>query len=321
VAEATPRAPAALIWAALAALYLVWGSMYLALRISVETQPPLLSTGARFLISGLILLAVTPRTREVPVRRTWAPALAPGILLVGSAGLLAIGEQEVPSGIASLISATIPFFMVLLGAAALRQRTRPLEWVGIAVGFAGAALLAGPGGESPAWALALVAASALGWAAGSVAAGAAPQEGGLLRSVARQTVAGGATVILAGLAAGEGGRLSAEAFSRRPMLAWAFLLVASSLVCYPAYVWLLGVARTSLVATYGYVNPLVAVLLGWAVADEMITGRTMLAAALVIGAVALVVTAAPAGGGHPGGPPIPGPEEPSGTLGAGTHRP
>jgi drug/metabolite transporter (DMT)-like permease len=321
VAKTTARAPAALVWAALAALYLVWGSMYLALRISVENQPPLLSTGARFLISGLILLAVTPRTREIPVRRTWVPALAPGILLIGSAGLLAIGEQEVPSGIASLISATIPFFMVLLGAAALRQRTRPLEWVGIAVGFAGAALLAGPGGEAPAWALALVAASALGWAAGSVVAGAAPQEGGLLRSVARQTVTGGAAVILAGLAAGEGGRLSAAAFSLRPMLAWTFLMVASSLVCYPAYVWLLGVARTSLVATYGYVNPLVAVLLGWAVADEMITGRTMLAAALVIGAVVLVVSAAPAEGGHPGRLPIPGPEEPRGTLPPDPRRP
>ena len=99
-------------------------------------------------------------------------ALLPGILLIGSAGLLAIGEQEVPSGIASLVSATIPFFMVLLGATALRQRTRPVEWLGLVVGFAGAALLAGPGGESPAEPLALVAASALGWAAGSVVAAA-----------------------------------------------------------------------------------------------------------------------------------------------------
>ncbi|MBS1195868.1 MAG: EamA family transporter [Actinobacteria bacterium] len=314
--DTTPRRRTLLIWAALGALYLVWGSLYLAVRYSVEAQPPLLSTGARFLVSGLVLLAATPRTRGVPWRRTWGPALVPGILLIGSAGLLAIGEQEVPSGIASLISATIPFFMVLLGATALRQRTRPVEWLGLAVGFAGAALLAGPGGEAPAWPLALVAASALGWAAGSVVAAAAPQEGGLLRAVARQTVAGGAVVTLAGLAMGEAGQLGAAAFGLRPMLAWAFLMVASSLVCYPAYVWLLGVARTSLVATYGYVNPVVAVLLGWAVAGERITGRTMLAAALVIGAVALVVTAAPAAG-HPAGPPGPAPGEPGGTLGAG----
>ncbi len=321
MADTAPQARTALIWAALAALYLVWGSMYLAVRFSVEAQPPLLSTGARFLVSGLILFAVTNRTRKIPVRRTWVPALAPGILLIGSAGLLAIGEQEVPSGIASLISATIPFFMVLLGATALRQRTGPLEWVGIAVGFAGAALLAGPGGEAPAWALALVAASAFGWAAGSVVAGAAPQEGGLLRAVARQTVAGGAVVILAGLAVGEAGQLTAAAFSLRPLLSWAFLMVASSLVCYPAYVWLLGVARTSLVATYGYVNPVVAVFLGWAVAEETITGRTLLAAALVVGAVALVVSAAPAAGGHGAGPPEPGEDEPRGTLGPGTSRP
>ena len=316
MADDAPRHRTALIWAGLSALYVVWGSLYLAVRISVEAQPPLLSTGARFLISGLVLLAFTKRTRGVPLRRTWGPAMVPGILLVGSAGLLAIGEQEVPSGIASLISATIPFFMVLLGATALRQRTRPVEWVGIAVGFAGAALLAGPGGEAPAWALALVAASAFGWAAGSVMAGAAPQKGGLLRAVARQTIAGGAAVSVAGLVVGEAGRLTAATFSLRPMLAWTFLMVASSLVCYPVYIWLLGVARTSLVATYAYVNPVVAVLLGWAVAEERVTGRTLLAAALVVGAVALVVSAAPAAGGHD-----PGPEEPRGTLGGGTGRP
>ena len=145
MADNARRDRTALIWAALGALYLVWGSLYLAVRFSVETQPPLLSTGARFLVSGLVLLAVTRRTRGVPLRRTWVPAIVPGTLLVGSAGLLAIGEQEVPSGIASLVSATIPFFMVLLGATALRQRTRLVEWVGIVAGFAGAALLAGPG--------------------------------------------------------------------------------------------------------------------------------------------------------------------------------
>lgn len=290
------RKPApALIWAAMATLYLVWGSIYLAIRISVETLPPLLGTGSRFLAAGLVLLAVSRRRRSrgTPLRRTWLPASAAGGLLIGSAGLLAIGEEQVPSGIASLISATIPFWMVLLGIVFLRRRTGGTEWLGIAVGFAGAALLARPGGEAPVAAIALVAVSALGWAIGSVVAAAVPQEGGLLRSVARQSVAGGLAVTLAGLALGEAGRLGSGAFSTRSTLAWAYLMVASSLLTQPVYIWLLGVARTSLVATYGYVNPVVAVLLGWAVAGEAITGHTLLAATLVVGAVIIVVSAAP----------------------------
>jgi len=309
-----PRPRLALIWTALATVYLVWGSTYLGIRISVETLPPLLMTGSRFVVSGLVLLAVTHRRRSpgLPLRRTWLPALAPGILLIGSSSLLARGQQQVPSGIASLLSATIPFWIVLLGAVFLRHRTRPLEWLGIVVGFSGAALLAGADGGAPAGAVVLVAVSALGWAAGSVVAAATPQEGGSLRSVARQSLVGGTVVCLAGLAAGEGGRLGAGALSARSVAAWAFLLVASSLVVYPIFVWLLGVARTSLVATYGYVNPVVAVLLGWAVLDEAITGRTLAAAALVVGAVIVVVSAAPAIERRPVEP-SPGP--PPGTLG------
>jgi drug/metabolite transporter (DMT)-like permease len=224
----------------------------------------------------------------------WKAAGLVGALLLGGNGAVTWAEQWVPSGLAALLIATVPLWMVLL--AWLRGGERPTAGVagGLALGLAGIILLIGPGellGGShidPVGALAILLGS-VSWAAGSLYARRAPMPRAPLLGTGMEMLAGGALLLLAGFATGEGAQLHLEALSLRSGLAFGYLVVFGSIVAFSAYVWLLRVVSPARVSTYAYVNPVVAVFLGWALASEPITPLTLVAAAVIVTAVALIV--------------------------------
>lgn len=299
MSNASPREPRLLhVVLAFAAVYLIWGSTYLAIRFAIETLPPLLMAGARFLVAGVLLYAWT-RARGAPrptAAQLRAATVAGGLLLLGGNGGVVVAEQWIPSGLAALLVAAVPLWMVLVdwgwGA---RVRPTPRVVLGVAVGFGGVALLvgspgAGAGGGHELLGAALVVGAALLWAVGSIYSRHAPTPPRPRMWVATQMMAGGVLLLLAGLATGEGTRLDLGAVSARSATALAYLVAAGSLVAYSAYIWLLSVVPPARVATYAYVNPVVALLLGWALADEPLTFRSVAAAAIIIGAVVLITT-------------------------------
>lgn len=295
------RAPAAAVWAALVAVWIVWGSTYLAIRVAVETMPPFLMAGTRFLIAGSALYALSvrrgDRLGDRPGGAQWRAAFIVGAaLLLGGNGLVSWAEQRVASGIASLLVATVPLWMALLDRVVFGRRLSLVAVLGLAIGFAGLAVLVQPSGSGridPLGAVALVAAS-LSWAAGSLYARRAPLPSRPLVGTGMQMLAGGLLLVLVGAATGELGRVHLFGISVASMLGLGYLVVFGSWVGFSAYVWLLRVTRTSLVSTYAYVNPVVAVFLGWLFLAEPITARTLLAGGVIVVAVALIVTARPA---------------------------
>lgn len=306
------HAPTWGIWSALWAVYIVWGATYLAIRYVVETMPPFLSAGIRFLVAGgmLYLWAIRRGDREGdrPTLRHWrTAAIIGGALLLGGNGMVQFAEQTVPSGIAALLIATVPLWMALIGGVILRERTTWREVLGIVVGFGGVALLVGPVGGAgfDPIGIAAVLFAAVSWASGSLYARRAALPARPLVGIAMEMIAGGVILGIVGLASGEAAELDAASVSLASWLGLAYLIVFGSLVGFAAYAWLLRVARTSLVATYAYVNPVIAVLLGWAVASEDVTLRTLLAGLVIVGAVALIVSARA----------VEGEEEPAGELG------
>lgn len=291
------RAPAARVALAFAAIYLLWGSTYLAIRIAVAEVPPLLMAAARMLAAGGVLYLVARRTgAPAPTEREWrGAALGGGLLFLLGNGSLAWAEQRVPSALAALVMALIPLFAVLLEAAG-GEGPRPGGRValGLGLGLGGVGVLAagspahGPGLDRVAALVLLV--GALAWAVGST-----PRIGRLLprsrlMGAAAQMLTGGALLLVAGIGAGEGARFALGGLSARALLAVGYLVVFGSLVGFTAYNWLLGVVPASRVATYAFVNPLVAVLLGWSLGGETIGPREVVAAAAVLAAVALIVT-------------------------------
>jgi drug/metabolite transporter (DMT)-like permease len=283
---------------AFAAVYLVWGSTYLAIKIAIESLPPFWMAASRFLIAGALLYVWARRRGEArPTRVHWRSALiVGGLLLMGGNGGVVYAEQRVPSGLAALLVATAPLWMVMLDGAGRGWRRPPVQvLLGVGLGLAGVALLVGPGrfagghGIDPLGAGVLLFAE-LCWAAGSLYSRRAPLPASPLLGTAMEMLAGGACLLVAGLLAGEWQRLDLAAATPRSLLAVAYLVVFGSLVAFTAYVWLLRVSTPALVATHAYVNPVVAVFLGWAFAAEPVTGRTMLAAAVIVGAVMLIVT-------------------------------
>lgn len=283
--------------AAFAAVYLVWGSTYLAIRFAVETLPPLLMAGARFVLAGALVLAWT-RWRErspAPSRRDWRTGVISGaLLLLGGNGAVAWAEQRVPSGIAALLVAIVPLWMVLIDW--LRpggRRPATAVFVGVALGLAGLVLLVGPdslrggAGSDSFGALVLVLAS-LSWAAGSLFTKWAPRATTGTIGAGTQMLAGGALLLVAGVAAGEVGRLDLAHASSRSLLGFAYLVTFGSLIGFTAYVYLLAHTTAAKAATYAYVNPVVAVLLGWAIGHEQVTTRTLLAAGVILAGVAII---------------------------------
>ena len=288
--------------AAFAAVYLIWGSTYLGIRFAIETMPPLLMAGARWILAGGALLAWRyAATRERPTWPQVRTAVIVGTLLIfGGNGLVSVAQQWVPSGITALVIAIVPVWIAVLEwVGPAKQRPTPRVALGIGLGVVGVAFLVGPaailavGGAGVAGllGLGLILVATVSWANGSLYSRRAPRAKDLLLGAALQMVAGGVVLTLVGLAMGEGARVDLAGVSAKSWLAWGFLVLFGSIVAYSAYVWLLQVVRAELVATYAFVNPIVAVLLGVAFAGERFTAGTAFVAALIVAAVALIVTA------------------------------
>lgn len=284
---------------ALVAVYVVWGSTYLAIRIVVGELPPLLSASARFLFAGFILYVATIRTGDTagdrPGRLEWRDAaIIGGFLLTGGNGLVSIGEVTIPSGITALLVATMPLWVAILGRFAFGIRLGGPALAGIAVGFVGVAILVWP--ESGAASLdplglACVLGAPLLWAVGSLYTRRAHLVRRPLVGTAMQMLCGGALLGVVAVILGEPARLDLARVTPDALIALAYLIGVGSLVGYTAFAWLLRVAPISLVSTYAYVNPVVAVLLGALVRAEPIGPRTLLAGAVIVSAVAIIVWA------------------------------
>jgi drug/metabolite transporter (DMT)-like permease len=284
------------VWSALGIVYVIWGSTYLAIRVMVEDVPPMLGAGVRFVVAGVVMLAVlAARGRDVRVSRRGllAAAVVGVLLLAGGNGLITIAEQDVPSGLAALLVASMPLWVVLLRSTVGRERIARGTLVGLAVGFCGVAVLLLPGSrpaEATAGGIVLVLAGAAAWATGTFLSPRLSMPSDLLVSTAWQMVVGGAVLLVGALAAGEPGDLHLADASTKSLLAFAYLIVAGSWVAFTAYAWLLQNVPLSKVATYAYVNPLVAVLLGWAILGEHVSVGTLLGAGLIVASVAAIVT-------------------------------
>ena len=292
-----PAPPNLLVWLALGAVYLIWGSTYLAIRVMVETVPPLLGAGFRFLLAGAIFYAVLRLRRgRAAVRFTRAnllSATAAGCLLCfGGNGLVTVAEQHVPSGIAATLIASVPLWIILFRRLS-REAINRIALLGVLIGFCGVAVLMLPG-ERPAGVSAggmlIVVGAAACWAIGSYYQRGWSLPADALLSTALQMLTSGAIMIAVGALAGEFAHVDVAHFSAGSIAGFAWLVTAGSLVAYTAYVWLLGNAPISKVSTYAYVNPVVAIFLGWLFLSERITGTILVGATLIVASVALVVS-------------------------------
>ncbi len=282
--------------AAFAAVYLIWGSTFLALALGLQSIPPLLLMGARSIAAGAILLAIEQvRGPGFPSGRAWASASVSGLLLfVGCHGTLAYAQQYVPSGLAAVMLATVPFWIVLLNVSAPGDpRAKMLTLAGLLPGLAGVALIAWPddsGAPAPIDPpmLLLLLASAFFWAAGSVVS---QRQQALTSAIAlsgMQLVCGGAALLVG---SGLGGELRAFSPGNVSAISWGglfYLVGAGSVIGFTAYVWLLDHAPGPLVATYTFVNPIIAVILGWRFLDERLTPQMLVGTVLVVGSVVAV---------------------------------
>jgi drug/metabolite transporter (DMT)-like permease len=302
----TSPAPAWKVWGALWTVYLVWGSTYLAIRVMVETVPPLLGAGARFAVAGAVMVAVLSFRRPVrPTRPQLLSALLVGILLPGANAVVSVAEQEVPSGLAALLIASVPLWVILLRRGA-GESVSGRSVGAVLVGFAGVALLLRPGeqsGDATLLGLAAVVGAALMWATGSFASPRLTLPRDPLVSTGWQMLLGGLVCLAVGLLVGEAPEVQPAEFSTRSVVALLYLVAVGSWFAFTSYAWLLQNAPIAKVATYAYVNPVVAILLGWLILDEVVTPITIVGAAIIVVSVALVVRiesgrrAAPAGSG------------------------
>jgi drug/metabolite transporter (DMT)-like permease len=291
VAAAFARRSPAAVALALATVYLVWGSTYLAIRVTDRTMPPLLMSSVRFLVAGTALYAFAIRGRARPTWREWRAAAIVGaaLLLVGNGGV-AWAETRLDSGLAALIVALVPLWVAVLDRLVFGRRLRPAAMLGLVVGFGGVALLVRPGGGvAVAAALTLIGTTGA-WAAGSLYARGAPLPQSPLLSASMQMLSASVFLSIAGLIFGEAGQVHRDAFAAKPMIAWIYLVLVGSLVAFSAYAWLLKNVRISVVSTYAFVNPVVAVALGAGFLGESITTTTLLAGASIVAAVVLIVT-------------------------------
>jgi drug/metabolite transporter (DMT)-like permease len=289
---------------AFAAVYTIWGSTYLAIRLGVETIPPFLMAGARFLLAGAIMTAwARARGAAWPTQRQWRSTLVVGfLLLVGGNGALTWAEQEVPSGLASLLVATVPLWMVLLDwARPGGVRPNSGVFVGLALGLVGLVVLVGPElteglrpGSGPGPSAVGIGAILLGsfsWAAGSIYSRGAEMPKAPLLGIGLEMLNAGVLLILISLLSGDAARLDVDTVSQRSFLAYLYLVFIGALVGYTAYIYLLGHTTAAKVSTYAYVNPVVAVFLGWLLVNEVVTLRTLAGAAIIVVAVAMITLA------------------------------
>lgn len=284
---------------AFAAVYFIWGTTYLGIRLAIETIPPFFMAGSRVLTAGAIMfLFLRARGAARPTRLNWRAAVLVGTLLLGGgSGLVTWSEQQVPSGTAALIIATVPLWIALLEWLFF-TRTRPGKRVtlGLLLGLIGIFLLVGPGqilgtADFSLFFLFVLLLSPILWSLGSLYSRGAPLPEDTFMGSAMQMMGGGAVLLLAGLLTGEAADLDLAAISTISVAAWVYLVFFGSIIAFTAYVWLLKVVPVTKAATYTYVNPVVAVFLGWLILDETITPITILSSIIIIIAVILIQTA------------------------------
>ena len=281
---------------AFACIYFIWGSTYLAIRIAIETMPPLVMAGIRFLIAGGLLAGWVAWRGEWarPTTKQWADASLLGVLFfLGGNGAVCWAETRMPSGLAALLVAMIPIWIVIFDWLR-RGGTRPTAAVltGVVAGFTGVALLVGrrgpEGGVDPAGAIVLTVGPAA-WALGTVLSRWLSHPRSVLQSGAMQMLAGGVALCLAAFVLGEGSQFHPDAVSARSILAMLYLILAGSIIAFSAYIWLLQVASPARVGTYAFVNPIVAVVMGWTFAGETFAANTWIAALFILAGVILIV--------------------------------
>lgn len=277
------------VWTALATVYVIWGSTYLFIALAVKTLHPLFAASTRFLLAGTIMAGLvvlrggTLRTSF----RSLASCVFIGILLPGANAVLFYAERNVPIGLASLIIASVPLWVVLLRLAGRERLPLPVL-IGVGVGFSGVAVLARPSGGATGWGIALCVLSAGMWATGSVLSRRLPLPADPFLATAYEMLSGGLVMLPLGIAT-----MGTFSPSTQSVLGWVYLVTIGSVVGYTAYVWLLANAPLSLVSTYAFMNPLVAITLGVLFQGEQLGVRLLVGAAIVVVAVAIVVTQEP----------------------------
>jgi drug/metabolite transporter (DMT)-like permease len=285
---------------AFAALYLVWGSTYLGIRFAIETIPPFLMAGMRFLLAGVIMYAIAQWQGTYKSSwANWRTSLIIGacLLLAGNGGVT-ISEKYIDSGLAALIVAIVPIYIVILSwVTGMAPRPAPVVWLGLIGGFIGVGILLGPAlhlssnsGRHPAIGMSILLVSSFIWSAGSLYSRTAKHAASPFLTAAQQMLCGGLLLLLAGIVTGEMRHFHPGSISLVSLASFIYLVLIGAVVGYTAYIWLLRHCDPAKVATYAYVNPIVAVLLGAGFAGEQLTMRVLVAAALIIGSVAIVIT-------------------------------
>jgi drug/metabolite transporter (DMT)-like permease len=284
--------------AAFAAVYLIWGSTYLAVHFALQSFPPFLLMAVRFIVAGAILYVWgRSRTEHGPTRQHWIAALFSSLLLiVGGMGTFAWAQQFVASGTAALIAALTPCFMVILQGLLIREtRTTLVTWAGVGLGFLGMVVLIGPGQSAGVpvhrGATLVLLLGCLCWALGSLYGRRAPEPDETRLATGMQLLCGGAVLAVIALASGELRAIDWADISMVSTVALLYLTVFGSLIAYTAYIWLLKNSTPARVSTHAYINPIVAVFLGWLVASEVVTLRVVSAGLLALGGVVLIILA------------------------------
>ena len=286
---------------AFAALYLVWGSTYLGIRFAIESIPPFLMAGTRFLLAGLIMFAIA--WSQGAWKSTWAnwrvSLIVGACLLLAGNGGVTISEQYIDTGLAALIVAIVPIYFVFLGwATGIMPKPAPIIWLGLVGGFVGVGVLLGPalrfpsnGQRHPATGMLILLVSSFVWSAGSLYSRTAKHAASPFLTASQQMLCGGILLLLTGILTGEVPHFHPSSISMRSLASFIYLVAIGAVIGYTAYIWLLRHCDPARVATYAYVNPIVAVLLGTAFAGETLSVRVLVAGALIIGSVAIVITA------------------------------
>jgi len=295
-------------WVALLIVYVFWGGTYLGMRVGDETIPPLVLAATRFVIAGAVMFPVALRNaasaarakgqagRYWPRRSEWLGCVIVGILLVGANAAVCVGETTVPSGLAALLIATVPLWLLGIDAAVNRARLGLAQAAGLAIGLAGVGLLSGLGGGQggvSASGVAIILCAAASWATGTIASRRVPTPASPALTSAMELLIGGVFSLVLAAASGEFGHFRLSAVSDRSWLALAYLVVGGSIVAFSAYVIAVRMLPTATVATYAYVNPVIAVLLGTLILNERVTSGMLAGGVLIVGAVVLVVRRSP----------------------------
>jgi drug/metabolite transporter (DMT)-like permease len=285
---------------AFAAVYLIWGSTYLGIRFAIASMPPFLMAGTRFLLSGIIMYAIARMSGAAkPAASTWKPALIIGACLISAGnGGVTIAERWVPSSLAALLVATVPIYIALLSwISGTASRPPGMVWAGLFGGFVGVGILVGPEFVAPAghryvaFGMSILLVSSLLWSIGSLYSRNAKNASSPFLAAGQQMICGGLVLILIGGVTAEYRGFQPSNVTAASLIAFAYLVIVAGLFGFPAYVFLLRHCDPAKVATYAYVNPVVAVILGAVFAREVLTARTLVGAALIIGAVAVVIMA------------------------------